>query len=95
MISIACAKPESFAVCGSAARLRHRPFFVTVIGAEVELPYTVTGGPDTGQQGAIAFPEYTAVNVLAPGASCDALSGKLAGDSVALVGSSVCCASKV
>jgi hypothetical protein len=58
------------------------------MGGEVELPYTTTGGPDTGQHGAIEFPEYTAVNVLAPGASWDALSGRVAADSVALVGSS-------
>jgi len=57
------------------------------MGAEVALPYTVTGGPDTGQHGAIEFPEYSAVNVLAPSASCDALSGRVAADSVALVGS--------
>src|SRR5208282_5194046 len=68
---------------------------VTVMGGEVEVPETGTGGPYTGQHGAIAFPEYTAVNVLAPGASCDALSGRLAADVLALVGSSVCVASKV
>ena len=56
------------------------------MGAEVELPYTVAGGPDTGQHGAIEFPEYTVVNVFAPGASFDALSGKVAKDSAALAG---------
>jgi hypothetical protein len=39
------------------------------MGDEVALPYTVTGDPDTGQQGAIAFPEYTAVNALVPDVS--------------------------
>jgi hypothetical protein len=55
----------------------------------------VACGPDTGQQGAIEFPEYTAVSVLAPLISLDALSGRLAADSVALVGSSVCVDSNV
>jgi hypothetical protein len=49
----------------------------------------VAGGPDTGQHGAIEFPEYTAVNVLGPCASCEALSGKLAADVLAPVGSRV------
>jgi len=44
---------------------------VTVIGAEVALGYTGTGIPPPGgsdglQQGAIEFPEYIAVIVLAP-----------------------------
>ena len=43
----------------------------------------------------IVFPEYTAVNVLAPVASCDALSGILTAVVVAPVGSSVCVDSKV
>ena len=62
----------------------------------------MTGGPDTPapdpdaeQHGAIEFPEYTAVNVLAPGASCDARSGILAADVVALLGIRVCVASAV
>jgi len=55
----------------------------------------VTGNPETGQQGAIEFPEYTAVKVLEPSSSLAALSGKLAADSVALVGSSVCVDSNV
>ena len=41
------------------------------------------------------MPEYTAVSVLVPGASSEALSGRLAADSVALVGSSVCVDSKL
>ena len=41
------------------------------------------------------MPEYTAVNVFAPWVSCDALSGRLAADSVALTGISVCLFSKV
>jgi hypothetical protein len=68
---------------------------VTVVGGEVALPWTKTGGPDTEQHGAIEFPEYTAVNVLAPGTSRDALSGRVAADSVALAGSSVRFFSKV
>ena len=40
------------------------------------------------------FPEYTAVIVLAPGSSCDALIGMLAAEVVAPVGSKVCVASK-
>ena len=52
------------------------------MGAEVELPY-------------IEFPEYTAVNMLAPGASSDALSGRFAADSVPLTGTSVSVPSKV
>ena len=62
---------------------------MTMIAAEVALPYTGTGGPVIGQQGAIEFPEYTAVSVLSPGASCDALSGRVATDSVAPAGVSV------
>ena len=50
----------------------------------------MAGGPDTGQHGAIVFPEYTAVIVFAPFASCDALSGRLAAEVLALVGTSVC-----
>ena len=43
----------------------------------------------------MVFPEYTAVNVLAPVASCDALSGILAEVVSTPVGSSVCVDSKV
>jgi hypothetical protein len=46
------------------------------------------------QHGAIEFPEYTAVIVLAPCANCDALTGRLAAEVVAPVGSRVCCASR-
>jgi len=73
----------------------------TVMGAEVALGYTGSGvcvspGGSAGLQHlAIEFPEYTAVIVLAPRTSCDALIGILASDVVALVGSKVCVASKV
>ena len=72
-----------------------------MIGAEVALGYHGTGvsvppgGSDGVQHGAIEFPEYTAVKVLSPPASCDALSGRVAADELTPVGSSVAVSSKV
>ena len=74
---------------------------VSVIASEVALGYQGTGvcvppgGSDGVQHGLIEFPEYTAVNVLSPCASCDALSGKVAAVVLTPVGISVAVSSKV
>ena len=68
---------------------------------EVALGYHGTGvcvpagGFDGLQHGLTELPEYTAVNVLSPLASCDALSGILAAVELTPVGSSVAVSSKV
>ena len=75
------APPDRFASsarCHSLVAMKaadqHHWVTVTVMGAEVALGYTGTGVPPPGgsdglQHGAIEFPEYTAVIVLAPCAS--------------------------
>jgi hypothetical protein len=47
------------------------------------------------QHGAIEFPEYTAVRLLSPSASCDALRGRVAAVVLTPVGISVAVSSKV
>jgi hypothetical protein len=66
------ARCHSFVAMKAAGQ--HHWVTVTVMGADFALGYTVTGIPPPGgcdglQHGAIEFPEYTAVIVLAPCAS--------------------------
>ena len=77
------------------------PVAVSVIASEVACGYHGTGvcappGVSDGvQHGAIEFPEYTAVSLLSPSASCDAPSGRVAAVVLTPVGISVAVSSKV